>query len=164
MDSSKVQKRGLRSSALPFLVLAFADVIQITLFSFGAQGLVVVLTVYVDDILLTGSDSAGIVETKIYLKRHFVTKDIGRPKYFLRIEVAHQKYSVFLSQRKYVVDLLEETGLSGCKLANTPIEANVDLWFDNNHTLDDPRRYRRLLGKLIYLTVIRPDITFAVGV
>jgi len=44
----------------------------------------------------------------MYLKRHFVTKDMGRPKYFLEIEIAHQKYSV-LSQRKYVLDLLEET-------------------------------------------------------
>jgi len=55
---------------------------------------IVVLAVYVDDILLTGSDLAGIVETKMYLKRYFVTKDMGLPKYFLRIEVAHQKYSV----------------------------------------------------------------------
>jgi len=58
---------------------------------------IVVLTVYIDDILLTGSDSAGLLETKMYLKRHFVTKDMGRPKYFLRIEVAHQKYSALLS-------------------------------------------------------------------
>jgi len=50
---------------------------------------IVVLVVYVDDILLTGSDSVGIVNTKMYLKRHFVTKDMRRPKYFLRIEVAH---------------------------------------------------------------------------
>jgi len=40
----------------------------------------------------------------------------------------------------------------------------VDLWFDDSHTLDDPRRYRRLIEKLIYLTVSRPDITFVVGV
>ena len=46
---------------------------------------------YVDDILLTGSDSAGIVKTKEYLRRHFVTKDIDKPKYFLGIEVAYQK-------------------------------------------------------------------------
>jgi len=86
----------------------------------------VVLPVYIDDILLTGSDSAGIVEIKMYLKRHFVTKDIGRPKYFLRIEVAHQKHSV-LSHRKYALNLLEETGFLGCKPANTPMEANVDV-------------------------------------
>ena len=70
---------------------------------------IVVLAVYVGDILLTSSDSAGLLETKEYLKRNFVTKDMERPKYFLGIEVAHKKHSVFLSQRKYALDLLEET-------------------------------------------------------
>ena len=87
---------------------------------------IVVLTVYVNDILLTGSDSAGTVETKMYLQCHFVTKNIGRPKYFLGIEVAYQKYSV-LSQRKYTLDLQEETSFLGCKHVNTPMEANVYL-------------------------------------
>jgi len=90
--------------------------------------------VYVDDILLTGSDSIGIVETEMYLKRYFVTNDMGRPKYFLGIEVAHQKLSVILSQRKYALDLLEETWFLGCKPTNTPMEANVDLWLDDSHT------------------------------
>ena len=65
---------------------------------------------------------AEIVETKMYLKRHFVTKDMRRPKYFLGIEVAHKKYSVLLSQPKY-----EETDFLGCKLANTPMKVNVNL-------------------------------------
>ena len=51
----------------------------------------------------------------------------------------------------------------GCKPASTPIKANVDLWFDDSHPLD-PERYRRLIGKLIYLTITRPDIAFTVGV
>ena len=90
MNSSRVQGRDLRSSVLPFLVLTSADVIQITLSLFGAtRSGIVVLAVYVDDILLTGSDSTGIVETKMYLRRHFVTKDMRRPKYFLRIEVTY---------------------------------------------------------------------------
>ena len=76
MDSSRVQWRGLRSSALQFLLLDFTGVIQITLSSFGAQSGIVVLAVYVDDILLTGSNSAGLLETKQYLKCHFVTKDM----------------------------------------------------------------------------------------
>ena len=63
----------------------------------------------------------------MYLKYHFVTKDIRHSKYFLGIEVAHQKHSVLLSQRKYALDLLEETELLGCKHDNTPMEANVDL-------------------------------------
>ena len=85
-------------------------------------------------------------------------------KYFLGFEVAHQKYSVLLSQRKYAMDLLEETGFLGCKSTNTPIETIVDLWFDDSRTLYDPRRYKRLIRKLIYLTVTRQDITFVIGV
>jgi len=65
--------------------------------------------VYVD-ILLTGSDSAGLVEIKEYLRRHFVIKDMGKPKYFLRIEVSHKKYSVLFSQWKYALDLLSSGG------------------------------------------------------
>jgi len=99
---------------------------------------IVILAVYIDDILLTRSNSAGIVETKMYLKSHFVTKDMGRIEYFLGIEVAHQKCSVLLSQRKHALNLLEETCSLVCKPANTPMEANMDLCFDDSHTLDDP--------------------------
>ena len=91
MGSSRVQERGLRSSILPFLILSFVDVTQITIFVRRTRFGIVVLTVYVDKILLSGSDSAEIVETKMYLKCHFVIKDMGRPKYFLGIEVAHKK-------------------------------------------------------------------------
>ena len=98
----------------------------------------------------------------MYLKRHFVTKNMRCPKYFLGIEVAHQKHSILLSQRKYALDLLEEAGLLRCKHATTPMKANVGLWFDDSHTLDP--RYRRLIGKLKNLMVTRSDITFVIGV
>jgi len=119
--------------------------------------------VYVDDILLTDSDSAELLETKEYLKHHFVTKVMGRPKYFLGIEL-HIKNIVYFFLNENLLDLLEESGLLGCKPASTPMETNLDLWFDDSHTLDDPGRYKRLIEKLIYLTVIRPDITFLIGV
>ena len=70
----------------------------------------------------------------MYLKRHFVTKDMRRLKYFLRIEVVYQKHSVLLSQQKYALDLLEETGLLECKPTNTPMKVNVNLWLDDSHT------------------------------
>jgi len=104
------------------------------------------------------------LETHGYLKYHFVTKNMRRPKYFLGIEIAHQKYNIFLSQRRYALDLLEEIGLLRCKPASPPMKANVNSWFDDSHPLDDPGRYKRLIGKLIYMTVTRPDITFIVGV
>ena len=93
-----------------------------------------------------------------------MTKDRRKLRYFLKIEVAYQKHDLLLSQRKYILDLLEETDMLGCKSASTPMEANVNIWCDNSHLLDDPGQYRRLIGKLICLTITMPDMTFAVGV
>ncbi|KAK4403222.1 Retrovirus-related Pol polyprotein from transposon RE2 [Sesamum angolense] len=93
----------------------------------------VVLAVYVDDILITGSDNDGIEEAKTYLQKHFVTKDLGRPRYFLGIEIAHSKHGVSLSQRKYACDLLQEVGLLGTKPVDTPMDSNPDFWNDDVH-------------------------------
>ena len=105
----------MRSLALTFLLLDSTGVIQISIFIRRKKSDIVILAVYVD-ILLTGNDSTGLLETKQYLKYHFVSKDMGRLKYFLGIEVAHQKHSVLLSQRKYTLDFLEEVGLLGASL------------------------------------------------
>ncbi|KAL0392174.1 UNVERIFIED_CONTAM: Sucrose transport protein SUC4 [Sesamum radiatum] len=123
----------------------------------------VVLAVYVDDILITDSDIVGIEEAKTYLRKHFITKDLGRPRYFLGIEIPHNKHGVSLSQRKYACDLLQEAGLLGTKPVDTPMDSNLDFWNDDGNYLEDKTKYRRLVGKLIYLIVTRPDISFAVG-
>jgi len=60
---------------------------------------------------------------------------MGKPRYFLRIEVAYQKHGLLLSQKKYTLNLLEETSMLGCKPDSTPIKANVE---NNSHLLDDP--------------------------
>jgi len=90
--------RGLKISVLPSLTL----VSPISLRSHRLYSVhkvwYVVLVVYIDDILLTGSALGGLLETKEHLKRHFVTKDM-RPKYFLRIEIVHQKHSILFSTK-----------------------------------------------------------------
>ncbi|KAK2991391.1 hypothetical protein RJ640_024003 [Escallonia rubra] len=98
-----------------------------------------------------------IVQTK------FHTKDLGQLKYFLGIEVTRSKKGIFLSQRKYVLDLLVETGKAGAKPCNTPMNPSVHLTKDDGDRLDDPEKYRRLVGKLNYLIVTRPDIAYAVS-
>ena len=69
-----------------------------------------------------------------------------------------------MSQRKYVLDLLFETGLLGARLADTPMDSTVKLDGEHGELFSDVGRYRRLVGKLIYLTITCPDITYAVGV
>ena len=122
----------------------------------------VLLAVYVDDIIITGSDVEGINETKQYLQRHFTTKDMGRPEYFLGIKFAYAKGKMVLSQRKYALDLLQEAGLIGCKPERTPIDPTPAFWDSSTGTYEDVGRYRRLIGKLIYLTVTRLDISYVV--
>ena len=122
------------------------------------------LVVYVDDIVITGSDHHGITQIKQHLCHHFQTKDLGRLRYFLGIEVAQSKHGVVISQRKYAMDILEETGLMNAKPIDTPMDPNAKLMPGQGEPLSDPERYRRLVGKLNYLTVTRPDISFAVSV
>ena len=124
----------------------------------------VILTVYVDDILLTDSDVTCIQRTKDYLQKHFVTKDMGRPKYFLGIEFAYTKDRMTLSQRKYALDLLQETDFLRCKLETTQFDQSFDFWDSFSPSLEDAGRYKRLIGKLIYLTVTHPDIAYIVGI
>ena len=122
-----------------------------------------ILAVYVDDILLTGNDSAGISRVKAYLHTHLTIQDLGTPKYFLGIEFAFQPGKLVLNQRKYVLDMLEETGLLGCKPRSSPIDSKPCFWDSTSPLLADVETYRRLVGKLIYLTVTRPDIAYTVA-
>ena len=101
---------------------------------------------------------------KSYLTTKFEIKDLWSLKYFLGIEVARSRHGVFISQRKYVLDLLEETGMLGCKACDTPIEPNQKLSDGDSGAAVEKGRYQRLVGKLIYLSYTQPDIAFAVSV
>lgn len=87
---------------------------------------------YVDDILLTDSNTTWISQTKEYLRKHFITKDMGKPRYFLRIEFAYGQGRMALSQRKNALDLLQETSLLGCKPENSPVDQNLGFWDDTS--------------------------------
>ena len=80
-------------------------------------------------------------------------------KYFLGVEVLRSKRGIMLSQRKYVFDLLFETGKLGAKLCSTPMTPNVQITKEGD-LFEDPKRYRRLVEKLNYLIVTRPDIAY----
>jgi len=79
------------------------------------------------------------------------------------MEVARSKKGIVVSQQKYILDLLKETGMMGCRPANTPIDPNQKLQSEGKGDLVDTTRYQRLVGRLIYLSHTRPDITFAVS-
>lgn len=98
-----------------------------TLFLKHRQGKVTTLIVYVDDMIITGDDSEEIAKLQKQLATEFEMKNLGGLKYFLGIEVARSKKGIFLSQRKYILDLLSEVGLLDCKPVDTPIVQNHQL-------------------------------------
>ena len=130
----------------------------------NSSGQCIYLVVYVDNIVITGNDQDGIQKLKEHLFIHFQTKDLGKLKVLLGIEIAQSSFSVVLSQRKYALDILEETGMLDCKPVDTVMDPNVKLVPRQGESLGDPGRYRRLVGKLNYLTITRLDISFPVSV
>lgn len=129
----------------------------------SSEGKMVVLIVYVDDIVITGDDFSEINNLKESLAAEFEIKDLGSLKYFLGMEVARSKKGIVVSQQKYILDLLKETGMMGCRPAETPIDPNRKLGGEDKGDPVDTARYQRLVGRLIYLSHTRPDIAFAVS-
>jgi hypothetical protein len=119
--------------------------------------------VYVDDIVITGDDHEEISHLKKHLAQEFEVKDLGHLRYFLGIEVSRGPKGIFISQRKYVLDLLREASMLGCRPASTPIEQNHRLMASSGRPVDR-ECYQRIVGKLIYLSHTRPDIAFAVSI
>jgi len=85
---------------------------------------------------------------------------LGYLKYLFGIEVAQSREGVITSQRKYALHILEKTD----KPINSPMDSNQKLMRDQDELFSNPERYRRLIGKLIYLTIRRPAVSFPVGV
>lgn len=101
---------------------------------------------------------------KKYLASCFHMKDLGPLKYFLGIEVARNSTGIYICQRKYALDIISEAGLLGSKPDSFPLEQNHKLALFTSPLLTEPLRYRRLLGRLIYLAVTRPDLAYSVHV
>lgn len=123
----------------------------------------IILAAYVDDIVISGSDVNRIQETKAWLQSKLQIKDLGKLQHFLGIEVSRQHEGIFLSQKKYIMDMLGETGLTGANSVDTRLETGVKLDPNEGEDLDNPSQFRRLVGKLICLIVTRPDLSFVVS-
>ncbi|KAF5815624.1 putative RNA-directed DNA polymerase [Helianthus annuus] len=136
-----------------------------SLYTLSKNSVFIILLVYVDDIVITGNNNVEIEKVKQMLSDTFHIKDLGILKYFLGIEVLYGEHGLCLSQRKYCLELLSEFGYLGCKPVSTPIELSslVNSKTENNTgCVIDVTNYQKLIGKLIYLSLTRPDISYAV--
>ena len=122
-----------------------------------------VLLVYVDDIIVAGNDSHEISRIKTFLDESFKIKDLGKLKFFLGLEIARSSSGISLNQRKFALDILSDAGYLGCKPISTPMDRSTRLSQNSGVPLTDVDSYRRLVGRLLYLTTTRPDISYAVN-
>eukprot|EP00253_Pinus_taeda_P029479 PITA_29479 len=126
-----------------------------TLFSLAAQN---------DDLLMKRNNESYIASIKKELGKSFEMTDLGYVHYNLGIEVTQHPKSIFLSQKKYIEDLLKKFGMTECNTLTTPMEQNLKLTPFEGKEFEDATKYRQLVGSLNYLTTTRPDISFVVGI
>ena len=122
----------------------------------------ILLLLYVDDMIITGDDLNSIQELKDFLSQQFEMKDLGHLSYFLGLQITHSIDGPYITQAKYASELLSRAGLTDSKIVDTPIELNAHLTPLGGKPLSNPSLYRNLVGSLVYLTVTRPNISYAV--
>ncbi|KAF5459787.1 hypothetical protein F2P56_019705 [Juglans regia] len=135
-----------------------------SLFIKKSESSFIALLIYVDDVLLASDSLLEIELLKTFLHDKFTIKDLGELKYFLGLEVARSKNGISICQRKYALDILQDTGVLGAKPAAFPMESNLKLTATDSDLYEDPSTYRRMVGRLLYLTITRPDLAYSVQV
>ncbi|KAI3518152.1 hypothetical protein L1887_06594 [Cichorium endivia] len=127
-------------------------------------GNTLIVGVYVDDLLVTGSCPESVQMFKKDMNIKFEMSDLGLLTYYLGIEVNQHKDGISLKQEAYAKNLLVKTRMHECNPTRTPMEYKLKLRKDEEGELVNPTEYRSIVGALRYLTHTRPDITFAVGI
>ena len=123
-----------------------------------------VVCLYVDDMIYMGSSESIVAEFKDCMMKKFEMSDLGLLHYFLGLEVKQGVDGIFISQRKYAMDLLKKFNMVNYKVAVIPMNVNEKLCRDDGAEMANATYFRSLVGGLNYLSHTRPDIAFSVGV
>eukprot|EP00253_Pinus_taeda_P029219 PITA_29219 len=123
----------------------------------------IIIFLYVNDVILTGSDPNLINHVNSNLKKKFEMTDLGHLHYFLGLQVLQSKEGISLSQSKYACDLLHHFHMEYCKPTPSPFQSGAKRLVTYTSLEVDATLYRQLVGKLLYLTHTCPDLSFSVG-
>lgn len=134
-----------------------------SLFIYQHDGILAYFLVYVDDLIITGNDSSFLSGFIAAISRRFSVKDLGDLHYFLGVEVISTPKGLFLSQHKYIRDLLARTHMDSAKVVSTPLPTSGSLTLHDGSSSTNASDYRSVIGALQYLSITRPDIAFAVN-
>ncbi|GJY99079.1 putative ribonuclease H-like domain-containing protein [Tanacetum coccineum] len=133
-----------------------------TLFIRRDKGDILLVQVYVDDIIFGSTKKSLCTEFEKMMHKKFQMSSIGELTFFLGLKVKRKEDGIFISQDKYVTEILKKFGFSDVKTASTPMETHKPLLKDAYGEDVDEHLYRSMIGSLMYLTSLRPDIMFAV--
>ena len=124
---------------------------------------ILIVVLYIDDVIFTSNDDYLIENFKSVMKEEFEMTDMGLLRYFLGIEVDQNKNGIFISQAKYVNEVLSRFNMQDSKAVITPTVMGLKLSQEDNSKDFDPSLYKSIVGSLMYLTATRPDIMYAVS-
>ena len=123
----------------------------------------IILCLYVDDLLITGSNPLAIEKFKERLKLEFEMTDLGLLSYFLGMEFKKAKELLIMHQQKYTTDLLKRFQMMSCNPTSTPVEPSLKLVKDESEKSVDSTLFKQVVGSLRYLCNTRPDFSFVVS-
>ncbi|GJZ86188.1 putative ribonuclease H-like domain-containing protein [Tanacetum coccineum] len=123
---------------------------------------IILVQVYVDDIIFGSTKKSWCDEFEALMKSRFQMSSMGELTFFLGLQVKQKPNGIFISQDKYVAEILKKFDFASVKTASTPIETQKPLVKDEEASDVDVHLYRSMIGSLMYVTASRPDIMFAV--
>lgn len=134
-----------------------------SLFTRSKDGEFLIILVYVDDMIVTGTSMSQIEKVKQVLDLAFTIKDLGELNYFLGTQITITAHGTFMSQKKYMNDILIDiSSMEDCSHVSDPLSIGLKLSRDSGDVLEEPNIYRRLIGRMLYLGLTRPDISYVV--
>jgi len=122
------------------------------------------VSLYVDDLLVTGSSTQSITDFREKMKKVFEMNDLGKMTYFLGMEVNQSSQGIFVSQKKYATEILKKFCLDKCKPVSTPAVQGEKLMKEDESGFVNASIYRSLIGSLLYLSATWLDIMYATSV
>ncbi|RVW46097.1 Retrovirus-related Pol polyprotein from transposon RE1 [Vitis vinifera] len=124
---------------------------------------ILIVSLYVDDLLVTGSNAGFVNKFKAEMEQVFEMTDLGEMSYFLGMEVHQKQNEIFIYQQKYAKEILKKFKMEECKSTSTPMNQKEKFCKEDGAKKVDEGLYRSMIGCLMYLTATRPDIMHAVS-
>lgn len=133
------------------------------MFTYNCNQTTIFDLLYIDDVIINDNNEYDMSDIKQFLAQSFSIEDLSNLFYFLDIEVSRSKIGIFLCQRKYKLDILSDSGMTGCRPLDFPMEQHICLQPNDGSPLPDPTISHGLIDHILYLTMTQSNIQYVVN-